>query len=142
MSYLKVIAVGHLGRDPELRFLPNGQGVCNFNIATNRSYTNNNGEKVKEVTWLRVSTWGKLSETCNQYLKQGSKVLVEGYLKPDPETGSPRVFQRQDGTHGASYELTADRVVFMDSRGDEGGFQGSSEQQGEFAYSDESDVPF
>jgi len=135
MSYLKVIAVGFLGRDPELRFLPSGQGVCNFTIATNRTYTNSNGEKVKETCWLKVSTWGKLSETCNNYLKKGSKVLIEGRLNPDAETGGPRVFQRQDGTHGASYELTADRVVFMDSRNDE-------PLQDEFDYPDESEVPF
>jgi single-strand DNA-binding protein len=122
MSYLKVVAVGNVGKGgPEMRYLPNGNPVTNFTLATNRKYTASNGEQVKETTWFRVSAWGRYAETCNQYLKQGSKVLIEGRLNPDAETGSPRVFQRQDGTHGASYELTADRVVFMDPAT---GFQG------------------
>ena len=139
MSYQKVVIVGNLGRDPEMRYLPNGQPVTNFNVATNRQYTNSNGEKIKETTWFRVSAWGRQAETTNQYLKVGSKVLIEGRLNPDQATGSPRVFQRQDGTHGASYELTADRVVFMDTRGQEGGFQaaGPGEEMME-----EDDIPF
>ena len=143
MAYQKVIVVGNLGRDPEMRYLPNGQPVTNFNLATNRSYTNSNGEKVKETTWFRISAWGRQAETCNQYLKVGSKVLIEGRLNPDSETGGPRVYQRQDGTHGSSYELTADRVVFMDSRGQDGG--GYQEQGGGAQVNqpmDEDDIPF
>ena len=66
MSYLKIIAVGNLGGDPESRYLPSGEMVTNFSLATNRSYTNKNGERIKETTWLRVSTFGRQAETCNQ----------------------------------------------------------------------------
>jgi single-strand DNA-binding protein len=124
-----------------MRYLPNGQPVTNFNLATNRQYTNSNGEKVKETTWFRISAWGRQAETCNQYLKVGSKVLIEGRLNPDNATGGPRVYQRQDGTHGSSYELTADRVLFMDSRGQDGGYQ----EQGSAPAApmmDEDDIPF
>jgi single-strand DNA-binding protein len=140
MSYQKIVLVGNLGRDPEMRYLPNGQAVTNFNMATNRSYTNSNGERVKETTWFRISAWGRQAETCNQYLKTGSKVLIEGRLNPDQETGGPRVFQRQDGSHGSSYEVTAERVVFMDSRGQDGTFQ----QQGGAPDDDmmDDDIPF
>jgi single-strand DNA-binding protein len=132
MSYNKTIIVANLGRQPELRYQPDGTAICNFTAATNRK--KKNGEKI--TTWFRVSVWGAQGEACNQYLQKGSKVLIEGRLNPDQTTGSPRVFQRQDGTHGASYELTADRVVFMDSRGDEG----FAPQQGEMM--EEDDIPF
>ncbi|MDH5605648.1 MAG: single-stranded DNA-binding protein [Anaerolineae bacterium] len=122
MSYQKIILVGNLGRDPEMRYTPGGQAVTNFSIATNRQYTASNGEKVKETVWWRISAWGRTAETTNQYLKQGSKVLIEGRMNHDKETGGPRVYARQDGTHGANYELTADRVVFMSGRDDQGGF--------------------
>ena len=138
MSYQKVIIVGNLGRDPEMRYLPNGgQAVTNFNVATNRQYTASNGEKVKETTWFRVSAWGRQAETCNQYLRTGSQVMVEGRLNPDRETGSPRTYQRSDGTWGASFELTADRVVFLSGRGEAGEYAGGSEDM-----MDEDDIPF
>ena len=139
MSYQKIVIVGNLGRDPEMRFLQSGQAVTNFNVATNRQYTASNGERMKETTWFRVSAWGRQAETCNQYLKMGSKVLVEGRLNPDRETGSPKVYQRKDGTHGSSYEITADRVVFMSGRDDQTSYQ-SSEPDGEVVEEDE--IPF
>ena len=121
MSYQKLVVAGNLGGDPELRYLQSGQGVTNFSLATNRVYNNSNGERVEEVTWFRVSVWGRQAEACNQYLKKGSKVLIEGRLNPDRETGGPRVYQRPDGSYGAQFEITADRVVFMDSRPSQGG---------------------
>lgn len=138
MSYQKIVIVGNLGRDPEMRYISNsGQAVTNFNVATNRQYTTSNGERVKETTWFRVSAWGRQAETCNEYLRTGSQVLVEGRLNPDRETGSPRTYQRNDGTWGASYELTAERVVFLSGRTDQGDYQGGSEQPVE-----EDDIPF
>jgi single-strand DNA-binding protein len=142
MSYQKIVIVGNLGRDPEMRYLPNGQPVTNFNLATNRGYTNSNGEKIKETTWFRISAWGRQAETCNQYLKVGSKVLIEGRLNPDQATGGPRVYQRQDGTYGSSYELTAERVVFMDSRGQDGGYQQAAPGAPVDDMMDEDDIPF
>jgi single-strand DNA-binding protein len=124
MSYQKIVIVGNLGRDPEMRYTPGGQAVTNFNMATNRQYTASNGERVKETTWFRISAWGRQAETCNQYLKMGSRVLVEGRLNPDKETGAPRVYERRDGSTGSSYEITAERVVFMSSRDDQASDQG------------------
>jgi single-strand DNA-binding protein len=133
-----IIVVGNLGRDPEMRYTPGGQAVTNFSVATSRQYTASDGNQVKETIWFRVSTWGKQAETCNQYLKKGSKVLVEGRLTPDPATGGPRLWTRQDGTSAASFEVSASTVRFLSSRG---------EVEGETAYSEASgsaddDIPF
>ena len=108
--YQKVIIAGNLGRDPEMRYTPSGQAVTNFSVATNRQYTASDGQLVKETTWFRISAWGRLAETCNQYLRRGSKVLVEGRLNTDPQSGGPRVYTRQDGSTGASFEITADTI--------------------------------
>lgn len=138
MSYQKVVVVGNLGKDPEMRYLPSGQAVTNFNIASNRSYTDSSGQRVKETTWFRVSAWGRQAEICNQYLTKGKQVLIEGRLNPDPATGAPRVYQRQDGTWGSQYELTADRVVFIGSR-DQGDYAPGSEDQ---PMEDDDNLPF
>lgn len=114
----KIIIVGNLGRDPEMRYTPDGKAVTNFNVATNRQYTTSAGETVKETTWFRVSTWNKTAENCNQYLRKGSKVLVEGRLNADPQTGGPKIWQGQNGP-GASFEVTAIDVRFLSSRGEE-----------------------
>jgi len=114
--YQKITIVGNLGRDPEMRYTPSGQAVTNLSVATNYSYTNNNGERIKETTWFRVSVWGKQAESSNQYLRSGSKVLVEGRMNQDKATGGPRVWTKNDGSSGASYEITAQRVVFLSSR--------------------------
>jgi single-strand DNA-binding protein len=108
MSYLKIVAVGNLGQPPELRYLPDGTAICNFSIACNRV---KKGEKV--TTWLRVSTWGAQAENHNKYLTVGSQVLVEGHLDPDEATGGPRAYMRKNGDPGASYEMTAHKVVYL-----------------------------
>ncbi len=99
-----------------MRYTPSGQAVTNLNIATNRQYTSNSGERVKETTWFRVSVWGKQAEACNQYLRKGSMVLVEGRLTQDPATGGPRVWTAQDGSPRASFEVNAQTVRFISSR--------------------------
>ena len=116
MSFQTITLVGNLGRDPEMRYTPSGQAVTNLSIATNYVYTNNNGERVKETTWFRVSVWGKQAEACNQYLRSGSQVLVEGRMNQDKATGSPRIWTANDGTPKASYEITASEVKFLNSR--------------------------
>lgn len=107
------IITGNLGNNPEMRFTSSGQAVTSFSVATNRTYTASNGEKVKETTWFRVTAWGKQAEVCNQYLQKGAKVAVEGRLTPDKSTGAPRIYQKQDGTYAASYELTAINIEFI-----------------------------
>ena len=111
--YQKLIIIGNLGSNPEQRFTPSGDPVTSFSVATSRKA---NGKD--ETTWFRVSVWGKQAESCNQYLHKGSKVLVEGRLRPD-SNGNPTVFQRKDGTWGASYEVTADAVKFLSGKADE-----------------------
>lgn len=137
--YHTIIVVGNLGRDPEMRYTPGGSAVTNFNLASNRQYTASDGTAVKETIWFRISVWGKAAEVCNQYLRKGSKVLVEGRLVPDQATGGPRVWTRQDGTSGASFEVSASTVRFLSSRG---------ETETEIPYSEgagaagEDDIPF
>lgn len=136
MSYQKLIIAGNLGRDPEMRYQPTGQAVTNLNVACSRRWTDQGtGEQREETTWFRVSVWGRQAEAANQYLSKGSKVLVEGRLKPDPTTGGPRLWTRQDGSAGASFEMTADSVQFL-SRSENG--------NGETAAADDSaeDIPF
>jgi single-strand DNA-binding protein len=121
--FQQITIVGYLGNDPVMRFTPSGQAVTSFSIATTNSYTNNTGQKVDETTWFRVSVWGAQAESCNQYLKKGSPVLVLGRMKPDPQSGGPRVFTRKDGSTGASFEVTAQNVRFLPKGGDSGGYQ-------------------
>jgi single-strand DNA-binding protein len=137
--YQKLVIVGNLGNDPEMRYTPSGQAVTNFSVATNRRYTTSDGNQVDETTWFRVSTWGKQAEICNQYLKKGNKVLVEGRLNPDKESGGPRIWTRQDGTSAASYEITADQVRFLTPRGESEGGYSTDESPG---ISEPEDIPF
>ena len=140
-----IIIAGNVGRDPEMRYTPSGQAVTSFSVATNRQYTNNNGETVKETIWFRVSAWGKTGEICNQYLKKGSKVLVEGRLTSDPATGGPRVWTGQDGSPRASFEVSAQTVRFLSSRSEtaEPGTGGApAAEEGIAPAGDEGDIPF
>ena len=141
--YHTIIIVGNLGKDPEMRYLPRGQAVTSFNVATSRQYTGSDGQQVKETAWFRISVWGKQAESCNQYLKKGRQVLVEGRLSPDQATGGPRVWTRQDGTPGASFEVTANTVRFLGRAGDDGSYQsGSSEPLATSDSGDGGDIPF
>ena len=112
--YHKLILVGYLGRDPEMRYTPSGTAVASFSVAVNDTF----GEK-KNTIWFRVSAWDKLAEVCNQYLNKGSQVLVEGRLIADPETGGPKMFERNDKTVGTSFEVTATTVKFLSGAKDE-----------------------
>jgi single-strand DNA-binding protein len=113
MSYQKLIIIGNLGGEPSMRYTVDGKPVTSFSVATSRKYNDK-----EETTWFRVSVWGNQAESCNQYLHKGSKVLVEGRLDPDKATGAPKVFQKKDGSWGASYEVFADTVRFLSSRGE------------------------
>ncbi len=115
--YQKIVLVGNLGRDPEMRYTPGGHAVTNLSVATNRTYTDGSGEQVKETVWFRVSVWGKQAESCHQYLRKGRQVLVEGRMIGD-ESGNPRIWNRQDGSPAASFEVNAISVRFLGGRGD------------------------
>jgi single-strand DNA-binding protein len=108
-----LIIVGNLGKDPEMRYTPSGQAVTSFNVASSRQYTREDGTRVDETVWFRVSAWGKQVETCNTYLHKGNRVLVEGRLTPDPATGGPHVWESNGGQTGASYEVSASTVRFL-----------------------------
>jgi single-strand DNA-binding protein len=135
----KIILVGNLGRDPEMRYTPSGQAVTNLSVASNRTYTDGSGNQVKETIWFRVSVWGKQAESCQQYLKKGRQVLVEGRLNPD-ENGNPRIWNRQDGTPAASFEVTAQTVRFLGGRDADSGYA-SGEGPGGLPET-EDDIPF
>lgn len=146
--YQKIVIVGRLGKDPEMRYMPDGTAVTNMNIATDRRYTDKaTGQPVQETTWFRVSVWGRQAETANQYLSKGRMVLIEGHLRPDPQTGGPRVYTRQDGTAGSSFEIFAEGFRFLGGREDGGGsssFDDSvpSGSGGKPAAQEEDDIPF
>ncbi|GAB4485325.1 MAG: single-stranded DNA-binding protein [Anaerolineales bacterium] len=138
-----IIIAGNVGKDAEMRYTPSGQPVTSFSLASNRKYTNNAGQQIEETIWFRVTTWGKTAEVCNQYVKKGLKVLVEGSLKGDPNTGSPRIWTKQDGTPGASFEVTANVVRFLSSKGEGGQAPAAGEMGGgSFVGAPEDDIPF
>ena len=118
--YQTVIIAGNLGRDPEMRYTADGTPVTTFSVATNRRWTRPDGTQGERTVWFRVSAWRRQAEVCNQYLRKGQQVLVEGELQPDPATGGPRVWTGNDGVPRASFELTARTVRFMGSRADVG----------------------
>ncbi len=113
--YQRLVLVGNLGRDPEMRYTPQGTPVTSFSVATSRKYNTADGQQKEETVWFRVSVWGKQAETVNQYLTKGRQVLVEGSLVPD-ENGSPRVWTGQDGKPRASFEVRAQTVRFLGKR--------------------------
>ena len=105
-SVNKVFLMGNLTRDPELRYLPSGQAVTNFSIAVNRTYNAQSGEKKEEVSFIRIVVWGRMGEVCNEYLKKGSPVFVEGRLQT-------RSWEGQDGTKRSTMEVVALNVQFL-----------------------------
>lgn len=123
--YAKLVIVGYLGRDPEIKYLPTGTPVTNLNVATSNVYKDAAGTKVEETTWYRVSVFGKAAEACAEYLAKGRLVLVEGRLRPDKATGGPRLYDKKDGSKGASFEVVANTVKFL------GGGSGKSTAEGE-----------
>ena len=139
-----IIIVGNLGRDPEMRFTPNDKAYTRFSVASSRRYTNNEGQSVDETTWFNITVWGKQAESTNQYLRKGSRVLVEGRLVPDSGTGSPRIWTRQDGTPGASFDVTAQTVRFLTSRAETESGYPSGEYSPETGKptSDDEEIPF
>ncbi|MGQ0604487.1 MAG: single-stranded DNA-binding protein [Anaerolineales bacterium] len=143
--YHKITLIGNLGRDPEMRYTPSGQAVTNFSMATTEKWTGQDGQPQERTLWWRVSAFGKMAETVNTYLKKGSKVYVEGRVSGDPKTGGPRIYTRQDGTTGASFEVTASTVKFLSSRGEGGAAPAGGMADGEQQHPVEDvgeDIPF
>jgi single-strand DNA-binding protein len=116
MSYQEITIIGHLGRDPEMRYTPGGVAVTSFPLAANRRYRDAQGELVKETIWFQVTAWERQAENANQYLQKGSQVMVKGRLNPDPDTGGPRIWERRDGSAGSSFEVTAREIIYLNGR--------------------------
>jgi len=116
-SLNKMMLIGNVGRDPEMRYMPNGNPVTNFSVAVNRNRTSPEGERREETEWFRIVTYTKLAEICNQYVKKGGKVYVEGRIQV-------RTYDGQDGLKHTIVEVIANDVQMLDSRprtGDESG---------------------
>jgi single-strand DNA-binding protein len=134
-SLNKVLLIGNLTRDPELRYLPSGQGVTTFTVACNRRYVSQSGEKKEEVSFIRVVVWARRAETCNEYLKKGSPVFVEGRLQS-------RSWDAPDGTKRSTIEVVANDVQFLSRGGRDGDREGSSAPSAEDAiYEEDSQQP-
>ena len=142
-TFNKVILLGNLTRDPELRYTPQGSAVCEFALALNYQYTNKQtGQKVEEVSFIDIVAWGKTGEICAEYLKKGRQVMVEGRLKQDR-------WEAQDGKKMSKVRVTAENVQFVGSRpAGEGGGGGGGKGGGAPAPEDgpppgqEEDIPF
>jgi len=113
-SVNKVILVGNLGKDPEVRYMPSGDAITNITLATTDSWKDKNGEKQEKTEWHRVAFFGKLAEIAGEYLKKGSQVYVEGRLQT-------RKWQDKDGNDRYTTEIVADRMQMLGSRGGAGG---------------------
>ncbi len=107
VSVNKMIIIGNLGSEPEMRFTPNGRPVTSFSVATNWRYTTVEGERREETEWFTVVTWGKLAEQCNQFLTKGRLIYVEGRLRT-------HIWESQDGQKRHRNEIVANRVSFLD----------------------------
>lgn len=110
MTLNKVMLIGNVGNDPEMRYTPNGSAVTEFRMAVNRRYTTSEGEQREETEWFRVSAWTRLAEQVNQYVVKGMKLFVEGRL-------SSRAYIDRDGQPRASLEVSAFNVLFLDRAG-------------------------
>ena len=106
MSVNKVILLGRLGQDPELKYTPGGAAVCNFSVATTESWTDKQGQKQEKTEWHRIVVWGKLAELCNQYLAKGRQAFVEGRLQT-------RSWDDKDGSKRYTTEIMANTVQFI-----------------------------
>jgi len=102
----KVILIGHLGADPELRYTPNGTPVANFRIATTERWINKQGERMESTEWHRIVAWGKLGEFCGQYLNKGKQVYIEGRLRT-------RSWEDKDGKKQWTTEIIAQRLQLL-----------------------------
>jgi len=108
-SLNKVMLIGNVGTDPEMRYTPSGNPVTSFRIATNRRYTGSGGERREETEWFSIVVFGKQAESCNQFVTKGKQVYVEGRLRT-------RNWEGQDGQKRISVEVIANRVLFLGRR--------------------------
>jgi single-strand DNA-binding protein len=108
-SVNKAILIGNLGRDPEVRYTPSGTAVANFSLATSENWTNKDGEKQSRTEWHRIEAWGRLGETCGEYLSKGSQVYIEGSIRTDE-------WEDQEGNKRQTTKIRAWRMQMLGSR--------------------------
>jgi len=123
----KVMIIGNLGQDPEMRYTPSGKPLTKFRMAANRSWTTDDGQKQTETEWFNIIAWGKLAEICNQYLSKGQRVYVEGRLHT-------RNWTDDEGNYRSATEVVAKEMIMLDGR--------SQEEQGEAETQEESEDVF
>jgi single-strand DNA-binding protein len=141
--YQSLTIIGRLGRDPEMKYLPSGDPVTSFSVATDRTWNDKNGQRQKETTWWRVSVFGKQAENCNTYLTKGKMVLVEGTLTVDPKTGASRIYTNKAGQPATGFEIKANQVRFLSGQGEGGALEQGAEtpEQHEQAVASGSEQP-
>ena len=118
----KVILIGRLGKDPEVRYMPNGEAVCNFSVATGESWKDSNGQKQERTEWHNITMYRKLAEIAGQYLKKGSQVYLEGKIQS-------RKYQSKDGIERTAYDIIVNEMKMLGGGND--GQQAQSAQNGE-----------
>ena len=131
----KVMIIGRLGRDPEMRYTASGTPVANFPVATNRRWTDGDGNAQEETTWFRVSVFGRQAEVCNQYLEKGRTVLCEGDIRTSQ-------YEDQQGVTRYSWELRAAAVKFLGGQGERGPVPEFNEGGSAPTSVQEDDIPF
>lgn len=127
----KVMVIGHLGRDPEMRYTPSGRPVTTFSVATSRNWKTSDGERRSETEWFNIVAWGSLAEICNQYLKKGQQVYIEGRLQT-------RRWEDDEGQKRSSVEVVAKEMVMLGDRrkSDE------NDSESEMDHDEEEEFPF
>jgi single-strand DNA-binding protein len=131
-NFNRVILMGNLTRDPELRYIPNGSAVANLRLAINRTYKSQSGEQKEEVTFVNIVVWAKQAENCAEYLSKGSPIFVEGRLQS-------RQWETEDGQKRSVLEVVADRVQFLGRKKEEGSAEETAPPASGAA---EEDIPF
>ncbi len=142
-SVNKVILIGHLGANPEVKYLPSGQAVAELRLATNENFTDKQGQKQERTEWHRVVVWGKTAENCAQYLAKGRQIYLEGRLQT-------RTWDDKEGNKRYTTEVVAQQVVFLGGGGGGGGGGGAGASGGgagsgpapDFGPGPSDDIPF
>ncbi|HEZ4904638.1 TPA: single-stranded DNA-binding protein [Neisseria meningitidis] len=114
MSLNKVILIGRLGHDPEVRYMPNGEAVCNFSVATSETWNDRNGQRVERTEWHNITMYRKLAEIAGQYLKKGGLVYLEGRIQS-------RKYQGKDGIERTAYDIVANEMKMLGGRNENSG---------------------
>lgn len=117
----KVILIGRLGRDPEVRYMPNGEAVCNFSIATSETWNDRNGQRQERTEWHNITMYRRLAEIAGQYLKKGREVYIEGRIQSRKYTG-------KDGVERTAYEIIGNEMKILGSKSENAGGQESQNQ--------------